>query len=218
MMKKVLLSLTLVVCGLILFASQALAIDSGLLQGLDFQAQFQNWDVSNVYSSSWSGPGDGKADSFVLLEVTNINDMGGSGTVWNETLTDAITGIMYGLDDTSALVVGLAQIITSTGGFIDLYNKSYTLDPLAANAPTIPLPNLLAPTDLWGATGTPSELYLKLQFIPNTFVASLTIDAGGNIIGSSSGYLKVVESMHFLVEDDTAALSIESFNLSPCSY
>jgi hypothetical protein len=195
MMKKLLMCLVLVGFGLILTTSQALAIDSGVLMGLDLQAQFQNWDVSRTYTSSFSTPGgNGQADSFVLLEVTNINNQNGGGTVWHETPADALTGIMYGIDDTGALVIGggAAQLITSTGGFIELYNKAYTLNPEAANAPTIPLPDLLAPTDQWGATGTPSELYLKLQFIPDTFVASLTVDAGGNIIGSSSGYLKVV--------------------------
>jgi hypothetical protein len=199
-MKKLLMCLVMVGFGLALTASQALALDTGVLIGLEFQAQFQNWDKSIIYYPADNADGytpslSGDYDSFALLRVTNINDVDTGDVKWGESSGDYLTGILYGLTDTSVSISGGGEVITSTGGYIDLYNKATGVNPLAAFAPTVPY--TVTPTDLWGATGTPSELYLRLQFVPmyedgTTFVATITSLSPTLVVGSSSGYLKVL--------------------------
>jgi len=197
-MKKFLMCLVMIGFGLALTTSQALAIDTGSLIGLGIEAQFQNWDVSQVYftQEDLANLNDGQSDSYALLSITNINKLSNGQVMWSQTANDALTGVLYGLQDTSVTSLGVnGETITSTGGYIDIYSKVFELDPAAAAAPGIPY--TITPTDFWGATGTPAELYLRLQFVPvgnatDTFTATITTLSATETTGHSSGYLKVI--------------------------
>jgi hypothetical protein len=192
MMKKLLMSLAIIGFGLSLTASQALAIDTSSLIGA-LQIHFQNIDKASVYTTTVPTE-DGVADSFALITVTDINKISDLSSVWSQVAgVDTLTGMFYGLDDTSAAVVNwgdgsYTEKIKATGGYIEIYSKTSSVNPTAANAPT--LTDLLAPTDLWSATG--ANLYLKLEVIAGTYVSSVDIETDGSISGHSTAYLKVV--------------------------
>lgn len=199
MMKKLFMCLAIVGFGLALTASQALAIDNGVLIGQDIRIQFQNWDASTLWQSSGTGLADGNADSFGLIEVTNINRQLG-GLLWFETPSDALTGILYGINDNNVTVSASGASIDSVGGFIDIYSKPFTLNPLLSPAPGLgPFTGLGPIADGWGATGTPEQLYLQLQFVPGVVSGDSTttfhVDQNNLLVpinGSSSGYLMVI--------------------------
>ena len=198
-MKKLLMSLAMVGFGLFLTASQALAINTGILVG-DLQIQFQNADVASVYTVSNPSMGDNKQDSFALITVTNINTVLNNVNLWSQVSgVDTLTGMFYGLDDTSVNVANFgggifSQYITATGGYIDIYSKSSSIDSTTNNAPTLAqlaALGLSAPVDQWQATG--GSLYLRLAVVPGTYASTLTFDSNtGSIVGSSAAYLDVV--------------------------
>lgn len=216
MMKRMLAILVVIGFGIFLSVSNAFAINLGTLVNNDLRFQFQNWDVATLWSSSGVGLADNKADSFALLEVTNINKLSG-GVLWSETPLDALTGILYGIDDNNVAVSGSSIDIDSIGGYVDIYSKPFTLNTTAANAPSMPMADLNAPTDLWGATGTPGQLFLRLQFVPgvNIALSDLTttfhVDQTNTVTpisGSSSGYLKVIGGSAASTFDSNAFASI----------
>jgi len=217
-MKKLLVMVVLAGIGILLSISSAQAIDTGVLVGNDLKFQFQDWNAAYLWGSSGTGLADGKADSFALITVTNINKTSNGFPLWGSTVGDSLTGIVYGIDDNDVAISGSGAQINAVGGFIDLYNKAFTLDPTAASAPAMSMPDLNAPTDLWGAIGTPSQLFLRLQFVPGVNgVADTTttfhVDQDNlttPISGSSSGYLKVVGGNAATLFDTNAYASIYS--------
>jgi len=211
MMKKILLSLVMVGFGLFFATSQALAVNTGVFIGQDLRFQFQDWDAATLHTASGSGLANGKADSFALITVTNINRVSDGFPIWNATSSDALTGILYGIDDNNVTVSGTSASIDSVGGFIDIYSKPYTLNPIGGSAPTMEMADLLAPTDLWGATGTPEQLFLRLQFVPGVVptdpTATFHVDQTFltlPISGSSSGYLKAIGGSALGIFDSNA--------------
>jgi len=199
-MKKLLMCLVMVGLGLTLMTSQALAIDSGSLIGA-LQIQFENVDVAAVYTQSAINMADNQQDSFALINVTNINKLPNYTNVWNQSGSEKLTGILYGLDDVSVSVGSFGpgiftQYITSTGGYIDIYLKSTGIDSTTNDAPTLAqlqALGLTAPADQWGAVGTNDQLYLRLGIDAGTYSSTLTYNSlTGEIVGSSSAYLTVL--------------------------
>ena len=192
-MKKVLLSLAIVCFGLALTTSQALAVDTSVLLG-SLQIQFQNIDVASLYGSTNNNLPTGDSDSFALITVTNINSLSNNASVWSQTPgVDTLTGILYGLDDTAVTVIGNTQVISSVGGYIDIYSKLSSVNSLAATAPVLVGGGLAAPTDLWSATGTVDQLFLRLQIIDGSYSATATASPiDFSVTGSSSAYLRVI--------------------------
>jgi hypothetical protein len=204
-MKKLLKYLAVVGFALVLSSTQVLALTlTGISSGDRIQAQFQNWDSSQLYMPAISGyvPAlSTEFDSFSLLNVTNINDVSNSLVVWHQAGGDFLTGVLRDSTDTSVVITHLTgnkylEQITSNGGIIDLYSKPTGLADLGA-AGTDPAPGVpytVDPVGNWGAVGTPSQLWLSLRFVPGTFEASFIFDivTGEVANGSSSGYVDVI--------------------------
>ncbi len=216
-LKKLLLSVILVGLGIVFCASQAFAIDTGVLIGENLRFQFQNWDAATLHQTGFMGGADNKADSYALITVTNINRISDGFPLWGATTSDALTGVLYGIDDNDVVITGggTGASIDSVGGFVEIYAKPYTLNPTAAYAPTMPMADLNQPTDLWGATGTAAELWLKLEFVPGIVTGDATTTFHVDqtylttpIKGSSGGYLKVIGGSAAAIFDTNAWSSI----------
>jgi hypothetical protein len=201
MMKKLLMCLVIVGLGLALTASQALAMDLSALIG-ELQVQFENIDLARVYTTTNSSLPTGYSDSLALVTVTGINNTStGFSNAWAQSQNEFLTGMLYGLDDTSVTVANVGtgiyvQYIEATGGYIDLYLKSTGLDLTTNNSLTLTelqAFGLNRPTDEWNAIGTDDELFLRLAFVPGTYSATVTYNAlTGAISGSSDAFLSVV--------------------------
>jgi len=216
-MKKFLTMVVFMGIGILMSITNAQAIDTSMFVGGDYKFQFQNWDAATLWDHSGTGIADNNADAFALLTITNINRVSNGAVIWSSiNPADALTGIMYGIDDNNVAISGSSAHIDSVGGFIDIYSKAFTLDPTAASAPTAPLTGLSAPTDLWGATGTPGQLFLRLKFVsgvngPGDTTTTFHVDQDfltKPISGSSSGYLSVVGGSAATLFDSNAFASI----------
>jgi hypothetical protein len=204
-MKKKLISFVVIGIGVFLMASSALALNYTVLQGGNVQLAFKNWDVGTLHTMSNANLVDGNTDSIALLQLLSVQPLSNGPTLWSwTTLGDSVSGILYGIDDKTAVVTGSHVDINSVGGFIDIYNVNTGVDPTLAQAPYLPTyTGLAAPTDLWHATtnadNSVGTLLLRLQFVPGVFPSdpSVTFHVSQNLLtlpisGDSSGYLQAI--------------------------
>lgn len=210
-MKKVLFAIAM----LMLVASPAMAFDLGGYIG-PIVFDFQNYDVGTIWQSGFTNSADGNTDSFAVLTIEAITKPD-STVLWSQTPSEAIEGMVYGIDDDDVVITSASGLtifaINSIGGKVDLYLGPQDLNQSAGPKPTMPMTGLGAPTDIWNATNGPVH-FLSLEFVPGididntTYQSFFTINSTGTISGQGNGYMKVVGGTYASMFDSDAYNSV----------
>jgi len=224
-MKKFSVLTLIILAGVMMVGQTAFAFTLGGYTG-PVEFKFFDWTIGRQYNldtttGTWVSEGaraglaggnqnlvngaitnaDGIADSWGILNVTQITDADGN-PVWNSSSTERIHGVIWGFDDTyvSALGTGGQQVLQRSG-WIALYLSSVTMDPTQPLPAGLSVSNGFAAnplsSDPWNATnGTPFlvlEAATGVSLIDPLATRDETVNGlTSPFSGNGSGYFDII--------------------------